>query len=865
MPGYDTAGDNSAFHYGWAQSTGNAVYRNCHTNKRITEVLGESPIGECGDCAVPSPHCSGIPTQSLTPERNTPIQLTLTPKDKFGGATELPAGAIFIVTLTSVDALNVTVQIGDVPAASGDGTYVSSITPNSAGNFSLSIKVQLIDPANPLTTINTPIFGSPFAVEAQEPICPRNARVDINAAEMGCQCSPGYTSVTSTAAGSKYQTEEGAAVDGLQCSACNIGQFKDKIGSQACSTCQPGKAAEQKSATKCVYCAAGKDVPDGAFLCKQCDPGRFRKAQVDTGENSPLANSDLLTKCQPCAEGFVSITKGASICTSCPGGMERSQVATPAGCIACVAGRHREPQSNLDPETDTPTSCTDCATGTSAPLDGLSNCTACASGRSAANVATVTCAACAQGTFASEIGTVACSTCPGGYFASATESTRCNGCGAGMFSAVEGGAQACTTCKRNPDTRYAASLSIKCSGCVSPLQIRTGSEASSVNDCACPEGTYLSSGTIAVSPVCANCPDGGICPQGTGNVTDVAAKLGYWRPTPTVDKFWKCPVSVTTGNGLKWRNWMTCYGGTQSQCAPVFDWRSGKVKSGGKEQRVQAALNDQSSSVPVSILNPTDFSSHLNTTGINEIFNGVTLANAIASYITYIHSGTESFISNDGPFETLSNLTRVGQRTKAVAEKDFLEFFGAAEGLWIDGEFISKEDIQQFADRKMVVGWMTGPLCAICPSGTGRQGDFKSDSPCEPCPTDSSTNNLIVLGLFVAILGMVVLFVYSQIKKGAHELHLEQEHIREHNATKAEEVEDDENDGRDSSVTGSNSLMSDVDSTPSMSNPMNNKKNARKNRRGSTRVYKHAKTKFSKDRTLKSLQEHQHLQRENGT
>ena len=75
-------------------------------------------------------------------------------------------------------------------------------------------------------------------------------------------------------------------------------------------------------------------------------------------------------------------------------------------------------------------------------------------------------------------------------------------------------------------------------------------------------------------------------------------------------------------------------------------------------------------------------------------------------------------------------------------------------------------EISQFAQKAIVAGWMSGPLCAICPLGTGRNGDFKSDAVCEPCPEDSSANAGIVLALFLGAVAMVVLFVYGQIKKG---------------------------------------------------------------------------------------------------
>ena len=65
--------------------------------------MQSTPNGMCGDCASSKKamQCQNIPLQSLTPERNTPIQLTITPKDTFNGATAMPSGGLFLVTLLS--------------------------------------------------------------------------------------------------------------------------------------------------------------------------------------------------------------------------------------------------------------------------------------------------------------------------------------------------------------------------------------------------------------------------------------------------------------------------------------------------------------------------------------------------------------------------------------------------------------------------------------------------------------------------------------------------------------------------------------------------------------------------------------------
>ena len=242
---------------------------------------------------------------------------------------------------------------------------------------------------------------------------------------------------------------------------------------------------------------------------------------------------------------------------------------------------------------------------------------------------------------------------------------------------------------------------------------------------------------------------------------------------------------------------------------------------------------------------------------------------------------------------TLSyNMTTNNQRM------DLNQFWKQAEGLWIGGEFIYKQEqtdltgncatdyvhnpsvrslacignlVEQLSKTKFLAGWMSGPLCAICPKGTGRNGDFKSDTPCEPCPTDSSTNAWIVFGMVVAVLAVVVLFVYGQIKKGAHEIHLEQEHIREHNSKEHSDVAGDGADDDDDNNTDNNDNDGDGDDDSSSefsgSNPMNNKKVTTKRRRGrrESRVYVHERTNFSTDKTMLSLQEHKQLQRDHGT
>ena len=395
---------------------------------------------------------------------------------------------------------------------------------------------------------------------------------------------------------------------------------------------------------------------------------------------------------------------------------------------------------------------------------------------------------------------------------------------------------------------------------------------------------FILAGTIEVSPTCKACPEGGYCPQGTQNVTDILGKLGYWRPFPTEPQFWSCPVS-TQSNDLMWRNWMTCYGGKQSQCAPVFDWREGYIDGhDGEELAVKAALED--AVVPVELSDPSKWDAWMNdsTFLVTGSEHGVKLGHVIAAYISDVH-GNRSV----GNFETWLTSTEMSS-------------------MWLNGKYYNGTRLMhQFGrshgQKALVKGYMSGPLCAICPRGTGRNGDFKSDRVCEPCPVDMSENNAILFGLFCASLFVVVFFVYGQIKKGSHELTLQQEHVREKMAAQTkeeaqsilsgmeeeeeEEEDEDEESGSDYETDRPEPMLMTASPMPdakkggkgvaanlpgtlsgtlsrtSTAGVKEHLKNVAHGRRGT--VYLKPSTSFSKLSYTKSLNEHLQAQRDHGT
>jgi hypothetical protein len=721
----------------------------------------------CGDCSAevaggrpPSKQCAGIREQTLSTTRSEYVRFRFTPRDIFGTKTSLAGGDEFTLTLVyNISAADQVKHENDasytcasidpkdgsqrstataIETATGSGTYEAAIKTTRAGTYFLC--AQLVKLTNNGEPRSFHVRGSPFVLESTDRVC---ADTDVNSIPNSdgtdCECSAGYFSKFDQIVGSNPDDLAIDATNGgtpLECVQCPQGYFKSVAGnSVGCDQCETGKTSKRSAKTasspgglltSCELCPGGKSTADPSKGCTSCEQNTFRPHQLEL--NSDGSETEI-KDCEECPAGFLATGAGSLSCKLCPSGAEYIPSALADGrkaeCESCPAGSFRAEQEWSGVDDIVPTSCELCPVGYMAGQDGESSCTACPAGRS---------------------------------------------------SGIEPGATECISCKATPDIEYAPAASSKCTACVSPLEIRTGSQAKDINDCVCPAGTYLSSGSVEKSPVCSVCPTGGICAQGTNNITEIRAEPGYWRPNKITATFWSCPVS--TLDGTKWRNWMTCYGGTDSTCAPVFDWREGYV------QNVMADMQEDGArtSVYVAMMNPVvpkellldqqnSFSSWMNRSGANAW--GLKLAHAIAAYIDYVHA-TEIQPNNE--------------------VKQFTEFVKTTPGIWLGFQYFSSDllNVSSLAKADLVKGYMSGPLCAICPPGTGRNGDYKSDSLCEPCPSDPSQNNAILFGLFVAVLVMVIFFVYGQIKKGAHEVHLEQEHLREHTSKKKGERSENE-------------------------------------------------------------------------
>jgi predicted Zn-ribbon and HTH transcriptional regulator len=476
-------------------------------------------------------------------------------------------------------------------------------------------------------------------------------------------CGPGYYTAVSSTTG--VQSCEPCFPGQFKSSA------GDTSANAQCDYCATGKVSEP-AATECYICAAGYEaravvLPDGVtsvWKCSACDVGFFRSAQEAT---MPDGSPTIPSSCSACAAGFIADREGYDRCSLCEGGMEASEDGT--RCVHCKAGKYRAPEGSFgltgvfataggisrknttgaavlkrakeeDAAVTAPTVCAACVAGFMTDRIKAHRCSLCEGGTEASKDSTG-CETCTAGKYRAPEGSwgtggvffggrknttsndliraknedelvtepTSCASCDAGYVSRDAGASKCTACTSGKVSGNELGAVECLTCKTVPDTLYAAAAQAKCTGCVSPLEIKIGSSSDNINDCVCSEGKYLSAGSVGVSPVCTNCPDGGFCPQGTMNVTDILGKPGYWRPSKDVPQFWSCPVSTQTKDGKFWRNWMTCYGGKQSQCAPVFAWREGSIghvqEPGGGDLdtgSVQAAL--MKAMMPIEVTDP---------------------------------------------------------------------------------------------------------------------------------------------------------------------------------------------------------------------------------------------------------------------
>lgn len=201
-----------------------------------------------------------------------------------------------------------------------------------------------------------------------------------------CTCNKGYT-----------------GPNGLACTACPTGQYKDVQGSAFCMLCAADTWLGYSAAiapSNCSSCSPNSQSPEGSSLITAC--------QCNAGWTGNLGGP-----CTACIAGTYKLLKGSASCVNCPADTYSVTVnATTAGtCLAC-------PANSVSPAgSDDVTDC-QCNPGYTGPNGGP-------------------CVQCAAGLWKSWIGPEACSTCPEGTYSGATgltNYTQCTDCPANFWS-----------------------------------------------------------------------------------------------------------------------------------------------------------------------------------------------------------------------------------------------------------------------------------------------------------------------------------------------------------------------------------------------------------------------------------------------
>ena len=188
---------------------------------------------------------------------------------------------------------------------------------------------------------------------------------------INCTCNFGYSS------------SDG---DGIECSECIVGTWKDVNGSSSCILCASGKWSNETgeiSESTCTDCPAHTYSGDGSGLLINCT--------CNFGYSSPDGDG---IECSACVSGTYKDVNGSSVCLLCARGSYSNKEAeiSKSACIVCPSHSYtpHEGSASLancscDPgftgPDGAPDECSACIPGTFKDLNGTANCTKCEPGK----------------------------------------------------------------------------------------------------------------------------------------------------------------------------------------------------------------------------------------------------------------------------------------------------------------------------------------------------------------------------------------------------------------------------------------------------------------------------------------------------
>jgi hypothetical protein len=258
----------------------------------------------------------------------------------------------------------------------------------------------------------------------------------VGAGNSTCMSCPDYTS---SAVGSKQVKDckclvgYTAAFDGVKCTACDEGTFKDNPGTGTCVDCLPGTYKATPGSGTCAACppnteSAGKS--NKRTDCK-CVAGY---TAVEDGMD-----------CTACAEGTFKDWPGSGSCSGCPDGTGSDEGSGKLTDCKCLVD-HSGDADGVE--------CQECPGEAYKSLPGIGSCSKCQAGEKMLKDGS--CKTCVEGTYNDVSGGSECRTCLAGSDSTA-RSSECSMCDIGMYNPTEGGA--CTGCP--PGTTTAETGSTK--------------------------------------------------------------------------------------------------------------------------------------------------------------------------------------------------------------------------------------------------------------------------------------------------------------------------------------------------------------------------------------------------------------------
>ncbi|KAJ1490509.1 hypothetical protein T484DRAFT_3332358, partial [Baffinella frigidus] len=308
-------------------------------------------------------------------------------------------------------------------------------------------------------------------------ICPGNSRsLPGSVSLQDCTCLTGHT----------------AASNGVACTACEPGTYKNWSGTGNCTSCHGSSANSSPGSVSPAACLCFPGFTSQGPDCLPCPADFYKNVSgpsacvgCEAGRGSLLGSSACFCPpgsfqgrdgvCQLCAAATYKASYGSEACSSCP-----TNAVSPTASVAisaCVCPLGYSGTANTD--------CTGCLQATFKPELGAGTCTACPSHTTSATAspALTNCTCLAGYTAASDV--IECAACGGGTYKVETGTGACEACPAGTSSA-DGSAflASCIPCAAGT---YGTTLGVgACETCPAGTTSAVGSD--SVGDCTCKPG-----------------------------------------------------------------------------------------------------------------------------------------------------------------------------------------------------------------------------------------------------------------------------------------------------------------------------------------------------------------------------------------